>query len=250
MEPTSNDQTGKENILAKIREKHVSMRPKLHFTLQTILTFVVATIVLVLSVAIANFILFGLRINGHESLLAFGPRGLFAFLLVFPWPLLALDILFIFILEKLLRRFKFGYRSPVLYLLIVLIAGALALGLALDRGTSFNDDLLRHADRGELPPPFGDVYEGVRVPAPHGKGIYRGVILEIATSSFQLMHDDRDHDVDDDVYTVILPSDAPVSSLMTGDRVYVAGDREGSVIHAFGVHMLPPHGEIPPPPLP
>ena len=157
MEQKSNEQTEKEHILAKIREKHISMRPKLHFTLQTILAFMVAGLVLLLSVAIANFILFGLRVNGHESLLSFGPRGLAAFFLVFPWPLLILDILFIFILEKLLRRFKFGYRSPVLYLLIALVAGALALGLAFDRGTSFNDSMLQHADRGELPSPFGDV---------------------------------------------------------------------------------------------
>lgn len=240
-------QTTKESVLAKIRERRIGMRSKLSFTFETALAGFVALVILAVSVAIVSFILFGLRVNGHESLLAFGPRGIGSFLLIFPWPLLLLDVLLIVFLESLLRRFKFGYRSPILYLLLGLLAVAIAAGLALDRGTSFNDDLLQHADHGDLPAPFGELYEHVRAPAPHEHGIYRGTITAIGTSTMTMAHDDLDRDTDESSYTVVFPDGYATSSLSVGERVYVAGDEEDHVIRAFGVNPLPPAETTPAP---
>lgn len=228
----------KDRVLAEIREKRIAMRPKLSFTFETFFAALVALVVLAVSAALASFIVFGLRVNGHDSLLAFGPRGIGAFLLIFPWPLLILNILLVIFLETLLRRFKFGYRSPVLYLLLALAALAIAAGLALDR-TSVNDDLLDRADRGALPSPFAELYEHVRSPAPHDRGIYRGMVTAIGTSTFTMMHDDDDQDLDEGSYTVAFPPGFPASSLTVGERVYVAGDEDDGMIRAFGVNPLP-----------
>lgn len=155
----------KEKILAKIREGEVVMRPKVYFTLRAAALMLVALVVLTLSVFICNFIFFTLRLNGHESLLG-RPGGLFLFLRFFPWGLLVIDIALIFLLEWMLKSFKFAYQKPTLYLALALVAVVLSAGFVIDRGTPFNDRVLMWADRGGLPPPFVQIYEGSRRPLP------------------------------------------------------------------------------------
>lgn len=237
---------GKESVLAKIRERQITMRSKFSFTFETFLAAFVALIILLISIALANFILFGLRINGHDALLGFGARGLTAFLVIFPWPLLILDILLIVFLERLLRRFKFGYRSPVLYLLLGLLVIASGISFAIDRATPVNNVLFTRARTGGLPAPIGEFYINARVPAPHDRGIYRGTVTEVGTSTFEMSHDDLDADTDDAHYIVILPPRFPVIDLSVGERVYVAGDLEGGEIRAFGIRKLVGPGETPP----
>lgn len=233
------EQNTKDAVLARIREKRILMRPKFLFTFDALLAGFVALVILAVSIALVGFIFFSLRVGGHESLLSFGPRGMATFLLVFPWPLLALDILLVLFLETLLRRFKFGYRSPVLYLLIVLIAIAGGAGLALDRATHVNDDLLDQADHGGLPPPFGEVYEHLHGPAPHDRGIFRGVVNGIGTSTFSMSGENFDNATDTVIYRVIVPPSTSIGDFNTGEYVYVAGDLEGTTtIRAFGIRVL------------
>ncbi len=155
----------KEKILKKIREGEVVMRPKYHFTLRAAALVLVALAVLVVSVFICNVLFFVLRLNGHESLLG-RPGGLLLFLRFFPWELLALDVALILLLEWMLARFKFAYQKPTLYLALALVVVVISAGFALDRGTLFNDRVLMRADRGGLPPPFIQIYEGSRRPLP------------------------------------------------------------------------------------
>lgn len=154
-----------EKILQKIREGEVVMRPRIYFTLRALALMLVALAVLVLSVFICNFIFFTLRLNGHESLLG-RPGGIMLFLRFFPWGLLAIDAALIFLLEWMLRSFKFAYQKPTLYLALALVATVISAGFVLDRGTPFNDRVLMRADRGGLPPPFVQIYEGSRRPLP------------------------------------------------------------------------------------
>lgn len=154
-----------EKILQKIREGEVVMRPKLYFTLRAVALVLVTLAVLALSVFICNFIFFTLRLNGHESLLS-RPGGLFLFLRFFPWGLVVLDVALVFLLEWMLRQFKFAYQRPTLYLSLALVAVVLSAGFVIDRGTPFNDRILMRADRGGLPPPFVQIYEGSRRPLP------------------------------------------------------------------------------------
>jgi len=150
----------KEKILSDIRSGQVHMRPRFYFVLQVAALALLAFVVLVISVFIFNFILFSIRINHVDTLLGFGPRGWGAFIQFFPWTWLLVDILLIAVLEWLLRTFRFGTKIPALYLLGALVAVTLVAGLAIDKGTPLNDDLLqRHAG---LPPPFGDLYSHVR----------------------------------------------------------------------------------------
>ncbi|HVU80128.1 MAG TPA: hypothetical protein VHD37_02065 [Candidatus Paceibacterota bacterium] len=226
----------KDRILGKINAGEVSMRPKFHFTLKLLALVLLMAGILFFSVFLFNFILFSIRINSHDALLGFGPRGFEAFLFFFPWPIFLADVLLIALLERLLRQFRFGYKVPVLYLLLGLFALTIASAFAFDRGTSVNDRLLHHADRNELY--FaGPVFEAARRPLP-GSGVCKCSILEVHGSTL-IVEDTRS--MPPVPLTVMLPPDsarATTTGLEPGDVVFIAGDVDGGTIRAFGVRKL------------
>src|SRR5258708_270145 len=169
----------KDIILEKISKEEVVMRSKKYFILKALALAAVALAVLLLSLVICNFILFSIRLNSHDALLGFGPRGFLVFLQLFPWSYFALDILLILILEWLLRRFRFGYRRPVLYLLFGILVLTTSVGFFIARGTDIDDRLLDRADQHSLPPPFDDLLENARrAPSPES-GLCHCVITAI-----------------------------------------------------------------------
>jgi len=229
----------KEQLLKDIRSGEVAMRPRYFFILKIAVLTTVASAVLVVSIFIINFILFGVRINHHQELLGFGSKGLLAFLRVFPWFLLLLDVALVILLEYLLRRFKFGYKIPALYLLGGLLAGTLLAGFALDRGTYFNDRMLERSRH--LPPGLGHFYEGARRPPPPGGGLCRCTILAIEGSTLTV-EDTRNGTT---TLVVLLPNNDPyatTTALQVGDTILIAGKEENGVIRAFGVRKLSSEG--------
>ncbi len=241
----------KDSILSKIKTEQISMRPRLYFTLQVAAVAVVAVIVLLLSIFIFNFILFSIRINSHEAFLSFGPRGIQGFLIFFPWVALMLDVAMIVMLEWLIRKFRFGYRVPMLYLVGIIVVLTIAAGFGLDRGTYLNDRLLDRAEHEGLPPPLAGLYHGARR-APHD-GICRCTVTAI-NGSVLTVADFRGGATS--TYTVMLPDDdlrATSSGLKIGDVVFVAGDKDDAdVIRAFGVRKESERGfrGRPPQPVP
>ncbi len=231
--------TIKEGVLKAISEHKVAMRSSAFFKAEFVLIVLVSLITLILTIGLAGFIFFGLRVNGHDSLLAFGPRGIGAFLHVFPWPLFILDLFFLFVLQALIRRFAFGYRRPIFVVLIILFVGGGVSALLLDRETPLHDRLMEESRHGRLPPPFADVYGNVRGPAPHEQGIYRGVITEVRADSLVIQHDDLDIDQDDIGYVVILPPSQTPASFSIGQNVYVYGSESHGTITAEGIEVLP-----------
>ncbi len=233
----NNGNSLKERLLQKIHAREISMRPKLYFTLQIAALAFVALCVLVLSIFIFNFLLFTIRINSHDVLLGFGPRGFGAFLRFFPWERLVLDVALVVVLQWMLRAFKFGYKTPVMYLLLGLLGASAMLGFVVDRDTPFNDTLLREADEHLLPGVFGDFYGHARRPPPLGEGVCRCTITAIDGNTLTVQ-DPRSTTT----LKVVLPSNDPratTTSLMVGDTVLVAGDRDGGTIKAFGVRKVP-----------
>lgn len=229
----------RDSILSKIQSEKIAMRPRLYFTLQIAAVAIIAIVVLLLSIFIFNFILFSIRINSHDVFLSFGPRGIKSFFVFFPWPLLVLDIAFIALLEWLIRKFRFGYRLPMLYLLGAIIALTFVAGLAIDRGTPFNDRMLVRAGGPGLPPPIGMMYRGSERPA--HDGVCRCVITAISRNILTVETHERGASTS--TLTIVLPENDPratTTNLSVGDMVFVAGDREGDTIRAFGVHKFEP----------
>lgn len=229
----------KDNLLKKIRTNEITMRPKYYFIIKIVLIAVVSIIVLVVSVAIFNFISFTTRINGHDSLLGFGLRGFIFFLELFPWLLLIIDIVFVVLLEWLLRRFRFGNKIPVLYLLIAILIIAVSVGLVIDRGTSFNDNFLNHADQHHLPMLLNNYFENARqLPSLEGNSTCKCIITAINGNVISAQ--DIDFVVPKPMTIVLsLPGSNATTSFSIGDVIFVAGRRHGNIIEAFGVSKLP-----------
>lgn len=243
MKNNNTNESIKETLLRKINTKELEMRPKLYFTLKVVAVAMLAALVLLISVFILNFILFGIRINSHDVLLGFGPRGWSAFLHFFPWPLLVLDILFIALLGFLLRQFRFGYKTPVLYLAAALLVGSAILGFVVDRGTGMNERLLRNSDAHQARPPFCDIYGHARRPLPPGSGIFSGIIESIDGNTI-LVKDTKSTTT----LKVVLPRDnarATTTGLVVGDMVFGAGDLKDGAIEAFGLRKAREDGTIP-----
>ncbi|MDB5194683.1 MAG: hypothetical protein JWN50_697 [Parcubacteria group bacterium] len=154
--------TIKENILHKIKENKLSMRPRAYFLLRMVLVALLGLVILLVSVFLFNLIFFSMRVSGHAHLMSYGPSGIAIFLRLFPWPLLIVDVLLLMLLEHLLRRFRFAYKQPILYFFFAILALAISVGLLIDRSSDVNDRMLRHADVNDLPGPFNNFYEGAR----------------------------------------------------------------------------------------
>ncbi len=217
------------------------MRPRAYFVAKVAVLALVAVAIVLVSIFLLNFILFSIRISSQDALLGFGARGLAAFLALFPWGLLIIDVLLIAGAQWLVREFKAGYTLPISYVLMGLLAAVIVGGAFLDRA-GLNDQLLERFERDELHGPLGDLYKSARILPPPGRGVCQCLITSINGNTLQVK-DLRSAAT----LTVIIPTDDPhatTSGLSVGDVVFVAGDGDGDeddmVIRAFGIRKLPP----------
>jgi len=230
----------KTNLQTEIKEKiasgAVSMKPKMHFTLHIALLVFASLVVLVLSVMIANFILFTIRVSGHEPLLGFGLRGILFFLYVFPWPLFILDALSFMGLLWLLKQFRVGYRSPVLVLLALILLLTAGASVALDRGFRLNDRLITNSDRYPLPRSVQYFYKSA-----NGAPVDGICLCEIVgiNGNMIIVKDTRKKNAV--AFTVRLPNNdmrATTTDIEVGDVALIASDADGDEIRAFGVRKI------------
>jgi hypothetical protein len=231
-EPKEKNITFKDRVLKDIETNDVKAYSKAHFVFRMVLLIVIAVVVLLISIFLFNYLFFTLRTSGRGSLLEFGLRGLIPFIVFFPWLLLLLDIFLIFILEWLLRKFRFGYRTPVIYLLLALMAVSISAGYFIDRVTGFNEALLRDADAHSLYGPFGDFYENANRP-PIEDSMCKCVITSIQGN---IIGAEGVTENGTTSLTIITPENYPaLTSLKVGDIIFVLGTRTASqTIQAFG----------------
>jgi hypothetical protein len=226
----------KDRVLENIESKNVTMRSKAHFRLAAIALILVALLTLVVSIFLCTFILFSVRISGHEPLLSLGARGLVFFLQLFPWTFLLVDILLIGILEWMLRKFPFGYKRPVLYTILGLLVITISVSVFIDRATGFNEALLRRADEHHLPSLFGDLYEHAGHPQRSQNGVCKCTITSI--NGNVLSAEDRDINKVIPLIIILPANDPQLSTLHVGDTILVAGDIASGTIRAFGIRPL------------
>ena len=233
---TSQNNNIKEEIFKKIEAGEVSMTPKAYFVLKVALFIFVMFITFITSVLLVSYILFFVRAEGHLFLLGFGTRGFYEFVLVFPWILLLIDALLLLFFDWLLKRFRFGYHSPIIYLFLGTLAVITIFGCIIYR-TPFHRNLMYKAEGNHLP--FGaGMYDGLR--KSHRKvGIFRGEVVTVSGNTFTIKYDDYDTPGDDAPLNIISPADVDVSTLLKpGDQVFVAGDLINGQIRAYGIRKL------------
>jgi hypothetical protein len=199
-----------------------------------------------MSIFLSSFILFTIRASGQASLLGFGPTGWQVFLVLFPWRLSILEICLIILLQHSLRSFKFGYKIPILYLFGGVFVVMIVSGFAIDK-TPLHNILLQQADKNQLPPPFGNLYEGARRLPPPRYGIFFGTLTSITGNTFIInLLNPMDSSTTTSM-TVILPPGQTTIEEKVGDRIIIQGKIIDGEIQAQDIRNA---NNLPPPPIP
>lgn len=216
-------------ILSRIQTGSVAMRPKWQFALQSLLALVGGLWVLLLLTFLASFVFFVLYQTGLDSSLALGPRGIRVFFTSLPWVLVALGVVFIVVLEILMRRYTLAYRQPLLYsvlgILVVVLLGSATIG-----ATDFHESLLSEA-RAQRLPLAGGLY---RTFVTDPEGIHAGTIATVEEDGFTLQT------LRGDTLRIrMTPETRPTARpIRVGARAVVLGDAVEGVVRAEAVRIV------------
>ena len=216
-----------------IRSGRVHMRPRWKFILSGTLAALGIIILVLTLLFIASFAIFTLRQSGALFVPVFGMQGLFAFFAALPLILIVLLFLFLIILEILVRRYRVGYRTPLLVSVLAVLVIVVVGGWAIE-GTRIHEELMQQARLpGGLPPPLSMLYRpgAERVP-----NIYRGEIISMIPGGFLLADENGAGTT-----TVILDPSTRLplgSNFDPGDEVVVFGQEASGTVHAFGVREI------------
>jgi len=228
-----------KNILEKIENNELVLRPKIYFRFKLLALIALIVIITIMSIFLSSFILFSLDASGHASLMSFGPSGWQVFFTLFPWKLFFIEIIFITLLEHLLRSFRFGYKIPVLYLFLGVITLMLISGVIVDQ-TPLHPKILQQADKEQLPPPFINLYKDVRKPPSNESGIFRGTIEKTDNLSFIVNLDNPKGRGTTTPVIVNLPEIKVGGGFISGDRVLIKGRLEEGYIKAIQIKKIKP----------
>jgi hypothetical protein len=224
--------TIRQGVMDVIKKRGVQMRPRWHFVLTSMLASLGIFIVLLALLYIISLSLFLLHDSGAWSAASFGGRGWFSLLRSVPWLLIAFSIVFIVILEVLVRRYRFVYSRPLL-LSVVAILLVVCLGGFILASTSFHRQMELEAYHHQLAGPLALVYSApFRMPPP--PDVYHGSILATSSEGF-VMNDENGAGTTTVIITARthLPDGEDFS---LGSYVVVIGDTVSTgTVQAFGM---------------
>lgn len=228
----------KNNILEKIKHGEVSMRPRWHFVLETILVVSGMVLLAMGLLYLLSFIVFFFRQSGLFFTPLFGFHGIITFLYASPWLLIFVAIVFIGALEVLVRKYSFGYRTPLLYILFGIV-GISFLGTYVLAQTPIHARLQMYTNESRIPfvAPLYKKYGEHKLP-----NVHMGIISEVTEDGFVL------NDVRKGIYTVRLTKDTRIPYGVTFKKEMVVGvmgtQTHGEII-AEGVRPLHEEGIMP-----
>jgi hypothetical protein len=221
----------KNKVLAKIKAGETRMRPKWHFILKTTLLAVGTVLATLTLLYLLSFVLFVLRQSGVWFPPAFWVRGLCIFFASLPWVLIALAIVFIVVLEVLVKRYAFAYRRPLLYSVVGIIILVLLGSVAISQ-TRVHQGFFKHAKEGRLPV-AGPLYREFGMK--RHKSVHPGIITEIADDGFKIENHRNE------ILTVIITAETrfPLGlDFVVDDEVVVLGERDNGTVTAFGIRRI------------
>ncbi len=232
---TENQINIKEKVLDQIKSGKVSMRSKAYFLAKLgLLTFVTILTTLV-SIFLLSFIIFSSSVDGSIFLVRFGGSGLYNFVLTLPWYLLVVDIFLLLFLDLLLKSFRFGYKSPVLYLFIGTFVVVTIVSTSINL-TSFHQRVMNSVGGGKIPF-FPNLYTGVGSEK-QKPGTWKGYVGKINGNSFKFRYVKGITGEFGDAEVFAVNEITVVGKLFEGDMVFVAGNILDNRIMAYGIKKL------------
>lgn len=223
----------RSRILDEIKGGRLKMRPKWYFILNNALLITGGIIILLALLYLASFVSFILRQNGVWFVPIFGLRGWFAFLISLPWLLIALAIVFMVVLELLVRHFAFAYQRPLLYSLMGIMLIVLVGGFLVNR-TTLHASLAQFSEEHPLPI-AGPFYRGFGHERFHN--IHHGLITGTTTGGV-IIQTERGEKL---LIGITPHTRLPLGMDFTvGDVIVIFGDSDNDQIQAFGIRRVPP----------
>lgn len=227
----STEKNLQQEVLCAIKDGEITMRPRWQFVLRGTLAVLGGVLIALALLYLISLIIFMSRQTGAAFVPAFGLRGVLSFLRELPWLLVSLSLLFIVLLEILVRRYSFAYSRPLVYsvlgIMVIVVGGGFVVA-----STTFHRGLADRAERHQLP--FGEgFYRGMDQIDPFD--IHRGIITATTTSGF-LMKARRGHSF---VVTVSSSTAEDLDGeLAPGRMVVIFGDVASDTIEAIGVRVI------------
>jgi len=220
-----------EKFLHDIASGKLKMKPRWHFILQAALLIVGIFIIFLTLLYLSSCIIFLLHQSGVWFLPSFGFRGVYAFISHLPWLLLLFLIVFMVLLEILIKRYSISYRSPLIYTILGIVLIVVIGGFCVQM-TDFHLNLSRFAQDNRLPlaEPFYRHYGRQRF-----DNVYQGIVVTTTAYGFILM------DIDGHELNIILPNQSTTtinSEYSKGNNVVIFGDRDRDDIQAIGVRRI------------
>ncbi|HEX3095802.1 MAG TPA: hypothetical protein VHQ20_01645 [Patescibacteria group bacterium] len=238
--PEEQKKSIQDNVLAAIKAGQVHMRPKWHYVLQTVLLVAGLILVFLASLFVGSFILFMLHQNGTWFAASFGGRGIRELFATLPIIFVLVAIVFIILVQILVRHYAFAYGKPMLYsvlaVLIIVVGGSFLI-----EQSHFHEGLFQEAREYKLPlagsfyRQFGE-NENARVTP--------GVIIDEFDNGFTM------EDPHEETVTIIITPNTAFpagSDLEVNDHVIVLGNRKDDNILAEGIRKLLPNERYFPP---
>lgn len=222
----------RNDIMSAIREGRVRMKPRWRFVLASTLAALGVLIILLTLLYITSFGMFMMRHSGALFMPVFGMRGVMIFLRSLPLILIGLLLVFVLLLQVIVRRYSVGYRTPLLVSVGAICVIIFCGGIALDR-TPIHGQLYEQARNHGLPPPINDMYRSGGAPVPE---VERGTIIGIIPGGLLLREEDGDGTT-----TVLIDPHTRLpfgADFAVGQEIAVLGDEASGTIHAFGIRRV------------
>ncbi len=221
----------RDKVLETIRNGEVKMYPRWRFILKTGLLITGGLLLFLSLLYLISFILFITHRNGVWFAPVFGFKGVRSSFLSLPWLLILISILFILILELLVRRYSFAYKKPLLYSVVGIILFTI-IGGGLLASTPFHEGLFEKAREDRLPI-TGLLYR--RFGMSHSQNINSGTIQSITENGFIMTTPGGEK-----LEVAVTPETRlPYGfNFAEGNLVVVFGEREDGKIEALGVRKI------------
>ncbi len=222
----------KDNVLQAIDSGKVTMKPKWHFITHAVLLITGIIFAMLSLLYLISFIIFTLHQTGLWFAPGFGLRGLRELLFDFPWLLVFVAIIFIALLQVLIKKYSFSYGKPLIYSIMIIVVIVATGGFILSM-TSVHKNLFLQAQNNRLP--FGgSMYMQYGHPPQHGN-ITAGEILEALQNGYSI------NTPQEEILSIIVTPTTKYplgSNFIIGDKIVVIGERDGYIIQAYGIRKI------------
>ncbi len=232
MNQEQNKESIKQNLLDKIKRGEIKILPRSHFVLKAILIITGIIITFGATLYIISFMLFAFRKSPLQFLPEFGFGGLRMLFGAFPWTLIIIAIVFIAILETLVKRYSFAYRNPLLYSALAIIGLVITISFIVGQ-TPLHKRMFQQVQAGRMPfarPLYRDLDFG------RPENVLYGIVLETSENNFTFETPEGKILTVNIVPGTISPRQREIEK---GDYIMVIGKIKDGIIKADGIKKLP-----------